>query len=160
MSENEELEFETPLEEDVESIEVAADRRKIYTELGDPEIESLHGKFKRGRLIVQPDFQRQFVWDSTKASRLIESALQSVPKNQNRRGKRSPQNIGITRRFACATMSCGNSMSATMPFNRGGRQAETASPRSAVGLSGGRILPPSRKPADNSSDSVRLRQNV
>jgi hypothetical protein len=69
----------TPLEEEVESIDVASDRRKIYTELGDPEVESLHGKFKRGRLIVQPDFQRQFVWDSTKASRLIESALLAIP---------------------------------------------------------------------------------
>ncbi|PYS00707.1 MAG: hypothetical protein DMG16_14785, partial [Acidobacteria bacterium] len=57
---------------DCPDVDVPTDQRKIYTELGDPEIESLHGKFKRGRLIVQPDFQRQFVWDSTKASRLIE----------------------------------------------------------------------------------------
>lgn len=79
MSENEELEFESPLEEDVDSLEVPSDRRKIYTDLGDPEVESLHGKFKRGKLIVQPDFQRQFVWDATKASRLIESALLTIP---------------------------------------------------------------------------------
>ena len=79
MSENEGLEFENPLEEEVESIEVPPDKRKIYTELGDPEVESLHGKFKRGKLIVQPDFQRQFVWDSIKASRLIESALLGIP---------------------------------------------------------------------------------
>jgi len=43
---SEELEFDHPLEEEVESIEVPSDRRKIYTELGDPEVESLHGKFK------------------------------------------------------------------------------------------------------------------
>jgi Protein of unknown function DUF262. len=79
MNENEELEFENPLEEEVDSIEVPSDKRKIYTELGDPEIESLHGKFKRGKLIIQPDFQRQFVWDSAKASRLIESALLNIP---------------------------------------------------------------------------------
>lgn len=79
MSDNDELEFETPLEEEVEVIEVPSEKRKIYTELGDPEIESLHGKYKRGKLIVQPDFQRQFVWDSTKASRLIESALLGIP---------------------------------------------------------------------------------
>lgn len=79
MAENEELEFENPLEEEVEQIDVSADRRKIYTELGDPEVEGLHGKFKRGRLVVQPDFQRQFVWDTTKASRLIESALLEIP---------------------------------------------------------------------------------
>jgi hypothetical protein len=79
MSENEELEFENPLEEELESIEVAVNRRKIHTELGDIEVGSLHGKSKRGRLIVQPDFQRQFVWDTTKASRLIESALLEIP---------------------------------------------------------------------------------
>lgn len=79
MSESEELEFENPLEEEIESIEVPSDKRKIYTDLGDPEVESLHGKFKRDKLIVQPDFQRQFVWDSTKASRLIESALLGIP---------------------------------------------------------------------------------
>lgn len=79
MTETEELEFETPLEEEVEEIDVPADQRKIYTELGDPEIESLHGKAKRAKLIIQPDFQRQFVWDKAKASRLIESALLGIP---------------------------------------------------------------------------------
>jgi hypothetical protein len=79
MDGSEELEFDVPLEEEADSIDVAADKRKIYTELGDPEVDSLHGKFKRGRLVVQPDFQRQFVWDSTKASRLIESALLAIP---------------------------------------------------------------------------------
>ena len=81
MNENDELEFENPLEEEVESIDVASDSsRKIYTPgLATPEVESLHGKFKRGRLVVQPDFQRQFVWDTTKASRLIESALLRDP---------------------------------------------------------------------------------
>lgn len=77
--ESEDMEFETPLEEDIDSIDVAAGNRKIYTELGDPEIDSLFGKFKRGKLIVQPDFQRQYVWDTTKASRLIESALLEIP---------------------------------------------------------------------------------
>ena len=79
MTETEELEFETPLEEEVDSIEIASEKRKIYTELADPEIESLLGKHKRGRLIVQPDFQRQFVWDTGKASKLIESALLGIP---------------------------------------------------------------------------------
>ena len=46
MRENEELEFETALQEEVESIEVPSEKRKIYTELGDPEIESLHGKIQ------------------------------------------------------------------------------------------------------------------
>jgi len=42
MNENEEIEFENPLEEEVGSVDVPSDRRKIYTDLGDPEVESLH----------------------------------------------------------------------------------------------------------------------
>lgn len=79
MNDNDELEFETQLDEEVEDIEIPADKRKIYSEAGDPEIDSLHGKFKRGKLIVQSDFQRQYVWDTKKASRLIESALLGIP---------------------------------------------------------------------------------
>jgi hypothetical protein len=62
-----------------DAIKVAPGDRTIRTNSGDPEIESLYGKWKRGRLILQPTFQRQYVWDSVKASRLIESALLSVP---------------------------------------------------------------------------------
>lgn len=79
MNDNDELEFETQLDEEVEDIEIPADKRKIYSEAGDPEIDSLHGKFKRGKLIVRSDFQRQYVWDTKKASRLIESALLGIP---------------------------------------------------------------------------------
>lgn len=60
-------------------IDVSPAQRKIYTEQGDPEIESLHGKFKRGKLLVQPEYQRQYVWDIKKASRLIESCLLDIP---------------------------------------------------------------------------------
>ncbi|SFO02629.1 HNH endonuclease [Bizionia echini] len=52
---------------------------KIYTEKGDPEIHGLYGKYKRGKLDIQPDFQRYFVWDKAKSSRLIESALLGIP---------------------------------------------------------------------------------
>jgi hypothetical protein len=52
---------------------------RISSSSGDLEIESLHNKEKRGKLILQPDFQRQYVWDSSKASKLIESALLAIP---------------------------------------------------------------------------------
>jgi hypothetical protein len=71
-----EIEFEQPLEEETEAI---PEGRKIYTDKGDPEIESLYGKYKRGKLVLQPDFQRYFVWDTVKSSRLIESALLDIP---------------------------------------------------------------------------------
>ncbi len=79
VSDLQEIEFDQPLEEETEQIELPPARRKLYTEQGDPEIESLLGRYKRGRLSVQPDFQRHFVWDDTKASRLIESALLEIP---------------------------------------------------------------------------------
>ncbi len=79
MTDTNELEFETPLEEEEESLNFPSAKRKIYTDLADPEIEALLGKFKRGKLIVQPDFQRYYVWDVAKASKLIESALLGIP---------------------------------------------------------------------------------
>lgn len=78
MNETEQLEFDTPLE-DEDSIQIPPEQRRIYTQPGDPEIGGLYGKWKRGKLDIQPDFQRQFVWDRTKASRLIESALLDIP---------------------------------------------------------------------------------
>lgn len=71
-----EIEFEQPLEEEIDSV---AEERKIYTDKGDPEIDSLYNKFKKGKLVLQSDFQRHFVWDSAKSSRLIESALLDIP---------------------------------------------------------------------------------
>lgn len=53
--------------------------RTIHTQSADPEIDALYGKHKNGRLIVQPEFQREFVWDRKKASKLMESALLSIP---------------------------------------------------------------------------------
>jgi hypothetical protein len=52
---------------------------KIFTIQSDPQIEGLYSQWKRGRLDVQPDFQRYFVWDIKKSSRLIESALLDIP---------------------------------------------------------------------------------
>ena len=62
-----------------EEVQIGSEDNRIHTSSGDPEIESLHGKKKRGRLILQPDFQRQYVWDSSKASKLIESAILGIP---------------------------------------------------------------------------------
>jgi len=68
----EEIEFDQAAEEESEGITVS---QRIFTEQGDPEVDSLYGRYKRGKLVLQPDFQRHFVWDTTKSSRLIESAL-------------------------------------------------------------------------------------
>lgn len=62
-----------------DEVTIAEGNKQIFTSSGDPEIDSLHNKAKRGKLILQPDFQRQYVWDAAKASKLIESAILSVP---------------------------------------------------------------------------------
>ena len=66
-----------PTNED--EIELEPLRRKIYTEKSDPEIDSLHRRYLKGKLILQPDFQRHFIWNRSTASRLIESALLGIP---------------------------------------------------------------------------------
>lgn len=74
-----EIQFEN--EEPNQELEIEEDGQvaKIYTEKGDPEIDGLFGKWKRGKLDIQPEFQRYFVWDKAKSSRLIESALLGIP---------------------------------------------------------------------------------
>ena len=59
--------------------------RTVRTRSADPEITSLFDKHKRGRLVAQPEFQRMYVWDRSKASRLIESALLDIPHDPVRR---------------------------------------------------------------------------
>ena len=86
MNDVDEIQFEAEeIEESLEG-EVLQGERTIRTNSADPEIESLHGKWKRGCLILQPFFQRQYVWDGAKASRLIESALCSFTYRLSGRG--------------------------------------------------------------------------
>ena len=77
--ETDELEFEDDIEDAESATTSTQGERTILTRSTDPEIESLYGKAKRGKLILSPDFQRRFVWDKFKASSLIESALLNVP---------------------------------------------------------------------------------
>lgn len=52
---------------------------EILTEKKDFLVESLLNLYQRKRLILQPDFQRNFVWDKRKSSRLIESVILKFP---------------------------------------------------------------------------------
>ncbi len=73
-----EIQFDDELDGTQDEIDFEETRR-IVTDKTDPEIDSLYKKFKKGSLDVHPSFQRQFVWDKTKASRLIESAILRIP---------------------------------------------------------------------------------
>lgn len=73
------IELEETKDEMIEEIKIDEDKRSVLTKSSEPEITSLYDKWKRGKLVLQHEFQRKFVWDRKKASRLIESALLSVP---------------------------------------------------------------------------------
>lgn len=66
-------------DERTEAIPVSQGESQIITSSGDLEVDSLYNKQKRGKLVLQPDFQRQYVWDASKASKLIESAILKIP---------------------------------------------------------------------------------
>lgn len=72
----EKLELE---EEREDSEEETSLEGNVITKQSDPEIDSLYKKYKKGKLILRPNFQRDFVWDASKSSRLIESALLEIP---------------------------------------------------------------------------------
>jgi hypothetical protein len=73
------LEMEGTGDDEAEDSPITYSQRTIRTQSADPEVDSLYNRWKRGRLILQPFFQRQYVWDRAKASRLIESSLLAIP---------------------------------------------------------------------------------
>lgn len=66
-------------EADVDENIQLPENKEIVTEQKDEEIFSLHTKYLKGRLNTRPDYQRMYVWDNKKASRLIESILLNIP---------------------------------------------------------------------------------
>ena len=75
---DEQLEFEIPEEED-EPVEIDLKDKRVYSEKSDRTIFELSHQNKRGRLKLNPEFQRHYVWDEGTASRLIESVFLEVP---------------------------------------------------------------------------------
>lgn len=60
------IEFEETKGEIDEEIKLDEDKRTVLTKYSNPEITSLYEKSKRGRLVLQHEFQRKFVWDRKK----------------------------------------------------------------------------------------------
>ncbi len=75
----EELILEEDQQPELEVIEIDPGKRGIFSRTSDPTVKDLYDRYKDGDLILQPDFQRHFVWDTTKSSRLIESVILDVP---------------------------------------------------------------------------------
>ena len=79
IQDQEELILEETTEEEDQPMEIPAERRRVYADKSDRSIFELFRKFQRGDLILDPEFQRRYVWDNKKARLLIESVLLEVP---------------------------------------------------------------------------------
>jgi hypothetical protein len=65
--------------EQVEALDLSADERKLVTQPYDLGVKSLSRDIEQGRISLTIEYQRKYVWDQGKASRLIESLLLNVP---------------------------------------------------------------------------------
>jgi Protein of unknown function DUF262 len=74
-------EYEGGESEDVpEPLDVNADERKLVTQPYDYSVDQLTSHVDKGKiLLIEVPYQREYVWDDAKASRLIESLLLNVP---------------------------------------------------------------------------------
>jgi hypothetical protein len=60
-------------------LDLAPEHRRVETDKHDLPVETLHNWVSRGKLDLRPEFQRDFVWNRQKASRLVESLLLEIP---------------------------------------------------------------------------------
>ncbi|OYX33901.1 MAG: hypothetical protein B7Y99_06560 [Caulobacterales bacterium 32-69-10] len=60
-------------------LELESSERRLATQSLDLSIEALVARISRNGLILQPEFQRDYVWSAGKASALVESVLMRIP---------------------------------------------------------------------------------
>jgi len=72
-------EFEDSTAEQSEPLDLSRSDRKLVTQPYDFPVHSLSSDIESGRISLSIQYQRQYVWDAGKASRLIESLLLNVP---------------------------------------------------------------------------------
>lgn len=57
----------------------ASPQKKVVLDKADRSLSELHRWYKSGRIIIDPEWQRNYVWDLSRASKLIESFLLDIP---------------------------------------------------------------------------------
>ncbi|HEX6497765.1 MAG TPA: DUF262 domain-containing protein [Micromonosporaceae bacterium] len=62
-----------------EPLDLSQNERKLVTQPYDLGVKGIADDIRRGRLKLEVEYQRKYVWDQGKASRLIESLLLNVP---------------------------------------------------------------------------------
>ena len=65
------------LEEDI--IEIPKDQRKLTTQAYDKSVSDIVRMIKGGDIHLNPEYQRNYVWDNKRASLLVESIILNVP---------------------------------------------------------------------------------
>ena len=71
-------------EDDVDSMDegelnAASPFKKVILDKADRSLSELYRWYKSGRIIIDPEWQRNYVWDNSRASKLIESFLLDIP---------------------------------------------------------------------------------
>jgi hypothetical protein len=71
---------ETEADEEPEQLDLSAEERRLVTQPYDLAIRQVVADVQSGKiLLIEVPYQREYVWDDAKASRLIESLLLNVP---------------------------------------------------------------------------------
>ncbi len=77
---NEDMEFSDPREEEEARIdEIPKGERTLRTQAYDKSISDIVAMIDSGDLVLDPDYQRNYIWDDKRASLLVESILLNVP---------------------------------------------------------------------------------
>src|SRR5439155_19975286 len=72
-------ELDTTEGSDEGELKVTYPREGVIIEKNDRSLSEFHRWYMQGRLIIEPEWQRSYVWDKRRASKLIESFLVDIP---------------------------------------------------------------------------------
>lgn len=67
------------IDDNEEIMPIPKEKRNLRTQSYDKSVADLVGMMKDGRIYLTPEYQRNYVWDSKKASLLVESILLNIP---------------------------------------------------------------------------------
>ncbi|MDE8032840.1 DUF262 domain-containing protein [Erysipelothrix rhusiopathiae] len=79
MEQLDDVSFDVDIEDNEEVFPVNNSDRKLYLDKVDKSTSDLFRMIREGELILQPSYQRSFVWDQKIMSRFIESLLLGIP---------------------------------------------------------------------------------
>lgn len=77
--ESREIKFSDKLDDGITKDEIPQEERKLITQAYDKSVSDLVSMMSDDEIILNPDYQREYIWENKKASLLIESVLLNVP---------------------------------------------------------------------------------